>query len=354
MPSSAPAQLHLANPAPPQQSYIHLPGLHAYGMYSIAFYTPADRSAWNAFVRQSRNGVFLFEREYMDYHADRFEDASVVIRNAERGGKIVAVLPAHRKCTSHGMFCISHGGLTFGGLVMDARLGGEHVPSLMRDLTQWLSSQGYAQLHYKPVPHIYHRLPSEDDLYALHQLGARTTQVLFSSTLDLQRSTPSSSQKQRALNIASRHGITVTPCTWEAYWPLLTNTLQRRHATNPVHTLDEIRLLASAFPQLEVLGGWGAANADGSRTLHAGIVLFHYDGVTHTQYLASSPEGFESRAQHAILDAAIDAARQRGQRWFSFGTSTTEGGTVLNEGLVRHKEMFGARTTILQTLVLDL
>lgn len=88
--------------------------------------------------------------------------------------------------------------------------------------------------------------------------------------------------------------------------------------------------------------------------MHAGIVLYHYTGVTHTQYLASAPEGFETRAQHAILELAIEAARARGQRWFSFGTSTTEGGAVLNEGLLRHKEMFGARSTILQTLVLDL
>ena len=59
-------------------------------------------------------------------------------------------------------------------------------------------------------------------------------------------------------------------------------------------------------------------------------------------------EAFWQQVQ-AVLDA-----RRRGQRWFSFGTCTTEGGAVLNEGLVRHKEMFGARTTILQTLVLDL
>ena len=198
----------------------------------------------------------------------------------------------------------------------------------------------------------------------------------MSSTLDLQRQAPSSSQKNHALNLARRAGIDVGRCRWADYWPLLSQTLQSRRGVGPVHTLAEIERLAGAFTQLEVLGAWqrpsdGAPANQGhdphatadvaalpvkpeSCSLHAGIVLFHYAGVTHTQYLASAPEGFETRAQHAILELAIEAARARGQRWFSFGTSTTDGGAVLNEGLLRHKEMFGARSTILQTLVLDL
>lgn len=301
----------------------------------------------------------------MDYHADRFKDASVIIRASSSSGKIVAVLPAHQKhgqespvasaeAPPSGNMLISHEGLTFGGLVMDPKHGGDRTPALFGQLSRWLAENGYSSLRYKPTPHIYHRLPSEDDLYALHHLGARTTEVLFSSTLDLQRNAPVSGQKQRAIETARRHGILVGPCRWEEFWPLLSDTLQRRHGTAPVHTLDEIRRLAASCPQLEVLGGWGPPNGMGNRSLHTGAVLFHYEGVTHAQYLASSPEGFDSRAQHAVLDMAIHAARQRGQRWFSFGSSTTTHGTVLNEGLVQHKEMFGARTTILQTLEMDL
>ncbi|MBF1246402.1 MAG: GNAT family N-acetyltransferase [Lautropia mirabilis] len=345
-------------------------------MYRIRPYTAADRPAWNDFIRRSRNGVFLFQREYMDYHADRFEDASVIVESAQGTPRIVAVLPANRRHAPDGDHCVTHGGLTFGGLVMDEKLGGAQVLAVMEQLAAWLAGRNFVQLHYKATPHLYHRLPSEDDLYALHRLGAHTTQVLLSSTLDLQRQAPTSSQKNHALNLAKRAGIDVGRCRRADYWPLLNQTLQSRHGVGPVHTLAEIERLAGAFTQLEVLGAWqrpsdGAPANQGhdphatadvaalpvkpeSCSLHAGIVLYHYTGVTHTQYLASAPEGFETRAQHAILELAIEAARARGQRWFSFGTSTTEGGAVLNEGLLRHKEMFGARSTILQTLVLDL
>ena len=336
-------------------------------MFTFRFYTPDDRPAWDECVLRSRNGVFLFLRAYLEYHADRFEDASVVIHAEGHPGRIVAVLPANRQraplqptehghgttADAHGDTFVTHGGLTFGGLVMDEKLGGTQVVTLLRELLPWLAAHGFARLKYKPTPHLYHRLPSEEDLYALHQLGAQTTQVLLSSTLDLTRPCPASSARKNALRIANRHAIKAGPCAWEDFWPLLTQTLQQRHGVNPVHSLEEIRLLASRFPdRLEVLGGW--PSQDASQQLQAGAVLFHYDGVTHTQYLASSPAGRDSHAQHRVIDTAIESARARGQRWFSFGTSTTEGGHVLNDGLLHHKEIFGARGTILQTLELDL
>ena len=66
-------------------------------MFTFRFYTPDDRPAWDECVLRSRNGVFLFLRAYLEYHADRFEDASVVIHAEGHPGRIVAVLPANRQ-----------------------------------------------------------------------------------------------------------------------------------------------------------------------------------------------------------------------------------------------------------------
>ena len=43
-------------------------------MFSIIRYTADKADEWNQFVAQSKNGTFLFDRRYMDYHAERFED----------------------------------------------------------------------------------------------------------------------------------------------------------------------------------------------------------------------------------------------------------------------------------------
>jgi len=139
-------------------------------------YRPEDVDTWNRFNHASRNGTFLFDRGYMDYHADRFTDASLLI---EKEGQLVAMLPASRD----GNTVVSHGGLTFGGLILADKTGAADVKTIFERLKDWLIAAGATKFIYKPVPHIYHRVPSEEDLYALHRLGAKTTRVDVSTTI---------------------------------------------------------------------------------------------------------------------------------------------------------------------------
>jgi hypothetical protein len=55
-------------------------------------YTAADQAAWGDFVRTSKNGLFLFERGYMDYHAERFSDHSLLVYDEK--DRLTALLPA--------------------------------------------------------------------------------------------------------------------------------------------------------------------------------------------------------------------------------------------------------------------
>ena len=43
-------------------------------MFEIIKYTPEYRQQWDAYVAKARNATFLFYRNYMDYHSDRFKD----------------------------------------------------------------------------------------------------------------------------------------------------------------------------------------------------------------------------------------------------------------------------------------
>src|SRR5437870_13055449 len=74
-------------------------------------YDTAHHSAWDDFVTKSKNGHFLFYRDYMDYHADRFPDASLMFYG--RGDRLIGLLPA----TLRERTLASHAGLTFGGVV---------------------------------------------------------------------------------------------------------------------------------------------------------------------------------------------------------------------------------------------
>ncbi|MDE6287541.1 MAG: GNAT family N-acetyltransferase, partial [Muribaculaceae bacterium] len=84
-------------------------------MIEVERYDPQLAPVWDAFVDEARNGSFLFKRDYMDYHADRFEDFSLVARG--HGGKLLAVLPACRQ----GEVLSTHAGLTFGGWILADR-----------------------------------------------------------------------------------------------------------------------------------------------------------------------------------------------------------------------------------------
>ena len=84
-------------------------------MIEIVRYTPDKAAEWDAFVRQSKNATFLFYRGYMDYHADRFADYSLMFYDK---GRLCALLPANDG--GDGTLW-SHRGLTYGGLLMDCR-----------------------------------------------------------------------------------------------------------------------------------------------------------------------------------------------------------------------------------------
>src|SRR5215469_11873946 len=79
-------------------------------------YTDAQKRTWDDFVRRSKNGTFLFLREYMDYHRDRFVDHSLVMSLDD--GDLLALLPGNRV----GATLVSHGGLTYGGFITDVRM----------------------------------------------------------------------------------------------------------------------------------------------------------------------------------------------------------------------------------------
>ena len=61
----------------------------------IVKYTVEQKNNWNDFVKNSKNTHFFFQRDYMEYHSDRFEDFSLMI--LDETDKLIAILPANVK-----------------------------------------------------------------------------------------------------------------------------------------------------------------------------------------------------------------------------------------------------------------
>lgn len=301
-----------------------------------------DGSLWDQATEQF-NGHFMFQRPYMDYHSERFEDASLVFKQAD---KIVALLPANRKGDS----LLSHGGLSFGGLLHDPTLGGAQVLQMASELIEYARAHAFKKIVYKRVPWIYHTTPVEADAYALHRLGFKIERRDLSSAIPLDIPTRLSKGRKHSLAKARKASLTVSPSTdFEGFYALLEEVLKERHQLSPVHSAAEIRMLSERFPNnIKLLG----LTVDG-RWL-AGAWLFITPQVCHTQYLAASFEGRGMGAMDLIVVSAIELGRTMGCRHLSFGISTENDGLVLNDGLLAFKEMFGATSLCHDHYVLDL
>lgn len=169
-------------------------------MIEIHRYTAAYHRDWNDFVSESSNGTFLFLREYMEYHADRFTDYSLLVYD---GNKLLALLPANRS----GDVLYSHAGLTYGGLIVTARNTTAQVLEIMRSIADFLKKERFVKWVYKCIPHIYHRYPSESDLYALFRLDARLIGRNISSTVQLDNPLRLRADRRSRMKKAEQAGV---------------------------------------------------------------------------------------------------------------------------------------------------
>lgn len=298
----------------------------------IRRYRREDKEQWNSFVSKARNATFLFDRNYMDYHADRFDDNSFMFYHK---GKLKAVLPANVA----GDTLYSHQGLTYGGLLLDKKATVGDVLECFDSLNSWLRENGISKVVYKALPWIYQQYPSEEALYALTwkckaQLISRdiSSSIVIDNKLKFAESRKSGIRKALSLNIEVGESNDV-----DGFWHVLEDNLGNRYNAKPVHTANEMKLLMSRFPNNIKLY---VAKMNGE--IVGGTLIYVTPQVVHTQYISASVEGKKHGALDLLFDYIINNVYAN-CRYFDFGKSTEQGGAYLNEPLIFQKEGFGGR-----------
>ncbi len=307
---------------------------------SVVRYDSERAEEWNAFVRASKNGTFLIERGYMDYHSDRFDDASLMFY---KKGELMAVLPANYSKDEGTVQ--SHGGLTYGGLILSDKITAVEALEVFSCAIDWMKHKlGAHRWIYKPIPYIYSKLPAEEDLYALFRSGGVLKARAVSSVVDSSNRLPMRKLRQRGVSKAEKEGLYCLEAGFgaelEEYWNILSDVLSAKHKKTPVHSIEEIRLLQSRFPDNIKLH---VVKKDG--VVVAGSVMYITEQVAHSQYIASSEEGKKSGALDLLFNKLINEV-YADKPYFDFGISTESGGVYLNEGLIFQKEGFGARSVV--------
>ena len=301
--------------------------------WSIHRYRPEDAGLWDRLVAESRQGTLLHMRGYMDYHADRFRDCSLI---AVRKGRPSVILPAN--IDSEGILR-SHQGLTYGGwLTPTSHFDGTDMLRLFEEWTSWCRGNGIQEIVYKTTPHIYHRIPAEEDIYALFRYGAATETVNLSTVIDMREMPSFNTQQKRHLKKASALNPWIRETDDVAqFMPILIKCLRERHDASPVHSETEFRLLKERFPYgiRLFLAGTGVEP-------DAAVCIYDTNQVAHCQYIATSEGGRENGTltylfYHLIHDVFTS------HRYFDFGTSNEDYGRKLNAGLLHQKTGLGGR-----------
>ena len=283
-------------------------------MVEVVRYSAGLASEWNDFVKKSKNGTFLFNRGYMDYHADRFRDCSLMIY---RKGRLSAVLPANVV----GDILYSHQGLTYGGFILNDKVTVADMLEIFEEVNSFLKKNGVAKVVYKAIPYIYADIPAQEDLYALFRQNARLIAGNISSTIYQNNKLKFSESRQSGVRKAKRQGLIVTESD----------------------DMAEISLLKSRFPENIRL----FLCLEGQMPL-GGTVVFETGRVLHVQYISANEDGKAKGALDILFDFLINE-RYAEIPVFDFGQSTEKMGTILNEKLIFQKEGFGGRGVMYNT-----
>jgi lipid II:glycine glycyltransferase (peptidoglycan interpeptide bridge formation enzyme) len=213
--------------------------------------------------------------------------------------------------------------------------------AIFDQLVQHCKDENINKIVYKSIPYIYHSIPAEEDLYALFRHNALLIGRSVTATIFLQGNSKFDESRQRAIKKAKNNNLVIKRSyDFKKYMQIVEDVLKERHNTNPVHTADEIELLANRFPDnIKLFCSFK------DETMLAGVVVYQSKNVAHAQYIANSNEGRELGSLEVVFDYLINVC-YRDIRYFDFGISTEQAGRYFNGGLMAHKEGFGARAVM--------
>lgn len=305
-------------------------------------YDSSRKDDWNSFILASRAPLFFFERDFLEYHKYRFKDNSLMFFD---NNELIAVLPASISESDGDKELVSHGGLTFGGLILAERLRGTKVQLILKSLESYCQLEEIKTVFFKVVPYIFHTLSSQEELYFLFNFhNSRLIKRELSTVIYLKNKLKSSKGRKALVSKARKSDINIQDTDdFESFHMLLTSVLSK-HGVKPTHSLSELIYLKNLYPKnIRLVAAFKNEN------MISAALIFVFNNVAHTQYLANSDMGRISGALDLLIDECIDYYKEMNFNYFSFGISTEQSGIILNEGLLSQKESFGGRSIVLDT-----
>ncbi|MGO4905947.1 FemAB family protein [Flavobacterium sp. W20_MBD1_R3] len=299
--------------------------------YSVKRYQKSDYATWNSFIGQAKNATFLFHRDFMEYHEDRFEDFSLLIFDA---GKLLAVLPANK--VSNAVF--SHQGLTYGGLVYPHKIKGEQVADLLDCLLSFFKDCSIETFFLKQIPFIYPSKGNAEMEFFLLNRGASLYKKEMNLVINL--AMPLTISKSKLKHLKKNEALDlelIEETELDSFWKLvLEPRLLEKYNAKPVHSLQEITKLKALFPR-----NIKQFSVYYNGAIVAGITVFETETVVKSQYGATTKIGEELRALDFAFISLIEKYKKLGTLFFDMGIVNDTNEKGFHAGLLKQKEELG-------------
>jgi hypothetical protein len=305
--------------------------------FTVVRYSPELKPDWDEFVCKAKNSTFLFYRDFMDYHSDRFVDFSLLVY---KGNEIFALLPAN---FSAGIVH-SHQGLSYGGFVFKNDIRLTETAQCVYQVLDFLHAENINELKVKIVPDFYSSCPVDDIKYVLWLLKAELYRMDTALIVNRKEQLPLQDRRRRSIKKSNKYETSIRSggeYELTEFWnKILEPNLMERYNVKPVHSLAEIIKLQRKFPD-----NIHQYNIYCNNMIVAGTTLFTNKSVAHAQYISGSSEGRSQGHLDSLFEFVMkEMFNQR--EVFDFGICNEDGGKKLNMGLLDWKEGFGGRTCI--------
>lgn len=302
-------------------------------MIEVKFYNSEQANEWNDFLVYSKGQTFMFNRNYMDYHSDRFIDSSILVYEDDI---LVAIMPAN--LNNDKISITSHSGLTFGSFIVKEHIRSCKTIEYISHSIKFLFKNNIQKLYFKQIPSFYNNISTDEVDYAFFILDAEIDRVDIAYAIKYQNIIPYQQRRVRSIKKAKNLNVQIiNENKFDSFWnQILIPNLKQRFGVNPVHSLEEIRRLSENNPYSII-----QYNAYLGETIMAGTTLFVTPNVVHAQYISASEEGRKNGSLDQLFDFLIK--KYSNKMYFDFGIVNENFGKTINLGLLDWKEGFGAR-----------
>ena len=299
--------------------------------FTVKKYDQNDYKIWNDFIAQAKNATFLFHRDFMEYHKDRFEDFSLLVYQDE---KLISILPANKVGNS----LYSHQGLTYGGLVFTAKVKGAKVEAVLDAVLYFLKENLFETFYYKPIPNFYFPEGNNEIDFFLFKRGAVLDRKEMNLAVNLELPLQISKSKLKHFRRIEDLDLDIMEEEdFNSFWEkILEPRLLEKFNVKPVHTKEEILFLKQNFH--ENIRQYSVYQND---EIIAGITIFETENVVKSQYGATSKKGEEVRALDFLFINLIEKYKRKGKRFFDMGIVNEENESGYHSGLLKQKEELG-------------